>query len=119
MSLKRNGVRFEADGKEYQLRFSTNAMVAFQEDGGDPLLTGVTALEADPANTVLLRQIFWAGLSDQSLSKEDAGDIMGAVGQKEVFDLIGAAIKAAFPEIKKVSNAGKSKAVKARATAKI
>ncbi len=121
----RGAVPFEADGASYVLRFSTNAMVRYEDLTGETVREAFYALltarlpedgEAKPNVKKLLaqergtrkriRRLFWAGLSAASLSEDAAGEIIDAVGEDEAGRLLAEALKLAFPPPPKGDTAG-------------
>lgn len=99
-------VAFDADGKTYTLRFSSNAICELEERL-DKSFTKIgaelqAAVETDPASIRFgtLRAIFWAGLQDHhpDIDLAAAGDVMiAAGGAVQAMALIGGAFVAAFP----------------------
>lgn len=94
-------VGFTADGKEWSLRYSTNALCTLEDD----LDMGTAALVAelqkpDGVRMSTLRTVFWAGLQDrhQDVTREQAGEIMSEIGFANVGPLIGEAFAHAFAE---------------------
>lgn len=118
MSGVKKAVPFEAGGVEYSLRYSMNAMVAYQEQFNESLLDGLTELEANSTDMVRLRGAFWAGLYGQEVSKDQAGDIMDDLSFERVFELIREAAEAAFPPVETSGKAGAREAGKKKTTAK-
>lgn len=98
-------VEFEAVGKTYKLRYSTNAICEL-EDKLDRSFTSIArdivdaAKQPEKVRFGTLRAIFWAGLQDchPDLSVKDAGDLMVEVGGvAEAMQLISEAFVLAFP----------------------
>lgn len=96
----RGDIAFDADGKTWTLRYSTNALCELEDDLGE----GVAALGksmANPAGVKLktLRSLVWAGLRDHhaDLDKRQAGDLIDAAGAQRIGELVMEAFKAAFP----------------------
>jgi hypothetical protein len=96
---------FEADGKFYTLRFSTNAICEL-EDELDRGIVDIAAEMSSWANDSkrirlgFLRAVFWAGLRDAQpdIDIKAAGElILSAGGIATVSGLIGTAFERAFP----------------------
>jgi hypothetical protein len=87
-------------GTEYVLRFSTNDFASAETETGENIMAVLGSLgDTPPARH--LRLLFWCGLrhQDPAITIERAGEIMDEVGLSAVATAIGAAIKAAFPEV--------------------
>lgn len=94
-------VGFTADGREWVLRYSANALCTL-EDALD-MSTGEMVARLQDAGGVrmtTLRAVFWAGLQDhhKDVSKERAGELMDEVGYDKAGSLIGQAFARTFPE---------------------
>lgn len=96
MNSKRGAIGFEVEGVQRALRFTTNAMVKYQDEAGETLLAGLQELQDNPGDMRRVRLIFWCGL-DGSPTLEDAGDVMDELGFAEALTIIGRAAEAAFP----------------------
>lgn len=103
----RGRVPFSAGGKDYSLRFGTNAMARYQEitatlpDGdpakGETVMAALRRIEKDSDDIALLRRLFWVSV-EQDCTEAEAGDLMDEIGlQDRAGPLLGEAIKAAFP----------------------
>lgn len=91
----RGGVNFDALGKPWELRFTTNAICRIEERSGKSL-EAVLADTTEPGKrTLAYRLLLWAGIGGATL--ETAGDIMDDLGLVEVDRIISAALRAAFP----------------------
>ena len=95
MNTKRGAVSFETEGGARALRFSTNAMVSYQDATNETLMDGLQALQEKPGDMKRMRALFWAGLGGGAL--DEAGDIVDEIGLSEAFRLIGEAASLAFP----------------------
>lgn len=95
MNSKRGAISFETEGGQRALRFSTNAMVSYQDAMGETLMDGLQTLHENPGDMKRLRALFWAGLGAGSLA--DAGDLLDEVGMTEAFRIVGEAASLAFP----------------------
>lgn len=91
-------ITFTADGENYTLAFTINALCALEERLG----IGVSEIGEKLGGKVsigTLRAVFWAGLlAHHDLSEEAAGDIITSVGAARAGELIGQGFAAAFPE---------------------
>jgi hypothetical protein len=100
-------VAFEAGGRSYTLRFSTNAIVVM-EDHFDRGVNEISALLSDPGKLRIghVRAVFWAGLSDHhaAFTLQEAGAIIDAIGQARAVELIALAFSRAFPEAEAQAN---------------
>jgi len=93
-------VPFEAGGKDYKLRYTTNRLVALEAATGKDIMAWAESFAPNgdkpkvPSFTDM-RTLFHAGLWPQ-VGAEDAGDLMDAIGLEKVGTLIGEAFMAAF-----------------------
>ncbi|WP_172332496.1 hypothetical protein [Mangrovicoccus sp. HB161399] len=93
-----------ADGAtEYRLRFTTNAMVAFEEETGSSILSIAKSFDAGDEGAIkfsTVRLLAWASLlhGDRGITQEAAGDVIDACGFPAFMAAIGEAIHAAFPD---------------------
>lgn len=129
----RGAVAFEVDGQPYHLRFSTNAMVRYEDLSGETVREAFFALltaklpeegEKKPDLKKLLaqergikkrvRRLFWAGLSHKDMTEEDAGDLVDAVGEDEAGRILGEALKLAFPQPKEADEGNAPKAARGK-----
>lgn len=97
----RGEVGFDADGKEWLLRYSTNALCTLEDDLD--ISTGELVEKMQQPSGVrmsTLRAVFWAGLQDHhpEVTKEQAGDLMTEIGFANVGPLIGEAFTRTFPQ---------------------
>lgn len=92
----RGKVTFEAAGKEYALRFTTNRLCQLEQDSGQTVLALCAKLE-EPENVKFgdLRMIFRAGL-DGTHTLDQAGDILDEIGLQRGLMLAAQAMSAAF-----------------------
>ena len=114
---KRAAVTFDTEAGERSLRFTTNAMVRYQDKMDEPVWDGMTALYRSNASDFRrLRTIFWAAVShDADVSQEEAGDLIDEIGLETAFRLISKAFDLAFPTSKasdKETSGGNGKAPK-------
>ncbi|WP_108263290.1 hypothetical protein [Mangrovicoccus ximenensis] len=105
--------------EEYRLRFTTNAMVAFEEETGSSVLSIAKSFDAGDEGSIkfaTVRVLAWASLlhARPEVTQEEAGDVIDACGIAAFMSAIGDAIRAAFPE----DAGGKSRGNGRRAKAK-
>lgn len=98
MSSKRGAVVFEACGSNHTLAFTMNNMVRYQDVAGETLLAACTLIEQDPGDMRRLRRLFWAGLGSDTLTQDQAGELMDDLGFEGCVELIAQAAQAAFPQ---------------------
>ena len=92
-------VEFEADGKAYSMRLSTNAQVRYQRAAGETFLDGLTAVQENPSDLERLRRLIWASMSHaDNLTEDAAGDIMDEIGIEVAIAKLSEAVTAAFPK---------------------
>lgn len=102
MTKKRGAVSFKAGGETYKLKFSTNAMVLFEETHGvdftkvqdyfDQASHGAISFKA-------MRALLYAGLSDNhGITIEAAGGLIDELGFTDAMVKVAEAIQAAFPK---------------------
>ena len=93
--MMRGGVSFDALGKPFELRFTTNAICRVEEKSGQSL----EALLADTAvsgkRTLAFRTLLWAAIGGITL--ETAGEIMDEIGPVEVDRILAEGLRLAFP----------------------
>lgn len=97
MNSKRGSVPFEADGGKYALRYSTNAIVEFQDETKLTLADGLATLRGGSIDFKMLRALLWAGLRDMDKSLAEAGDILDALGVQRTYECVQEAVSLAFP----------------------
>ena len=99
MNSKRGGVTLTADGVEYVVKISTNAMVRYQDHTGESFLDGIAALQEHQGDIRRIRDLFWAGVSHiEDMTPEKAGDIMDDVGFATALEKVSDAAALAFPQ---------------------
>jgi len=92
-------VEFEAGGKAYSMRLSTNAQVRYQRAAGESLLRGLEQIQKDPSDIDRLRRLIWASMSHfDGLTEDQAGDIMDEVGIELAIAKLTEAVTAAYPQ---------------------
>jgi hypothetical protein len=104
-------IDFEAGGKSYSMRMTTNAQVRYQRAAGETLLRGLSAIQEDPSDTERLRRLIWASMSHiDGITEDDAGDIMDALGIEVAITKLSDAVTAAYPKASAdAGNGGRAK----------
>lgn len=100
----RGGVTFEAGGKAYSLRYTTNALCRLEEASGKPIGSLLSGMQDGGMSIATVRLVLWAGVSP-AVTVDHAGDMIDELGIDAVSDLITKAMEAAFPEAKSGGNA--------------
>lgn len=98
MNSKRGAVTFEACGQTHTLAFTMNNMVRYQDVAGETLLSACTLIEQNPGDMRRLRRLFWAGLGSDTMTHDQAGELMDDLGFQRCVGLIAKAAEAAFPQ---------------------
>ena len=88
-------VAFKAADAEYTLKFSTNAICELEE----LLNRGLNEIVSDLERLSTVRALLWAGLRAKhpDVTLKMAGEIIDKSGMVAATDVIGTALKAAFP----------------------
>jgi len=99
------------DGSEWRLAYTTNGLIAFEEETGTDVLA---LLNAGNLNLKSLRALVWAGLLEHQpgMSLAGAGQVIDACGIKPAADRAGQAVAEAFrmePASGKVSKSGNAR----------
>jgi len=83
------------DGCEWRLAYTTNGLIAFEEETGTDVLA---LLNAGNLNLRSLRALVWAGLLEHQpgMSLAGAGQVIDACGIKPAADRAGLAVAEAF-----------------------
>lgn len=93
----RGEASFEALGKQWTLRFNTNALAEFEEAAGVSLASLGTGMGIKQ-----LRALVWAGLGFHHRRLrggiENAGTMIDEVGAKEMAEVVTQAMSSAFPQ---------------------
>jgi hypothetical protein len=95
---QRGVVAFQANGREYSLRFGTNELCAIEAFTGKPIAQMVAELQSTPSITTMRAMI--AGGVRPSMSPAEAGDLIDMLGFDRIGELVGQALAVAFPERK-------------------
>ena len=97
----------KANGKvklndDYTLRYSTNAMVEFEDETGEEFLAIATKMQRGNVSFKMLRALVWAGLlhDDDEITTKQAGNIIDEVGFEEAIEKAVQAIEYMFPSSK-------------------
>lgn len=91
----RGAVSFDALGKSYELRFTTNAICRIEEKSGRSLEAVLADTTIPGKRTLTYRLLFWAAVGGITL--ETAGDIMDELGDVEVDRILAEGMRLAFP----------------------
>lgn len=92
---QRGEVPFTADGVDWTLRYSTNALCAIEAMVGKPVPALVEELQATPSLTTM-RAMFAGGVKP-AITQEQAGELIDTLGFDKAGELVGAALALAFP----------------------
>ena len=100
---KRNGsVKLKVGRKSMTLRFSTNAMVLFEDTHDVPFTRVMEYFERAGQGDIsfkAMRALLYAGLSDEhDISLEQAGELIDEIGFAVAMEKVAEAIMLAFPE---------------------
>lgn len=91
-------VPFSVADQDYTLIFTTNAIIALEEEIGQPI-SKVGEVLGDNVSLGALRNVLWAGLLDRhDLSKEQVGDLIDGIGMARAAELIADGMAKAFPQ---------------------
>lgn len=97
----RGEVAFEVDGKNYNLRYSANA-ICEMEDALKMSVNSIVKKMQDPdgMSIGIARTIFWAGLTDRhpDIDVKAAGALIDGLGISGATEMIGKAFTLAFGE---------------------
>ncbi|WP_139307532.1 hypothetical protein [Rhodovulum sp. ES.010] len=79
---------------------TTNKIVAWEEAEDEGLFETLSRLEEKPDAKGVFRTIrgLFRLLLEGEFTEDEAGDLMDELGQKRAGELLGAAVRAAFPE---------------------
>jgi hypothetical protein len=117
-NANRGEVSFEADGKEYTLRFSTNALCELEEKL-DTNFIEVAKRLSDQANVrlSLVRAVVWAGLRDRhsEITLEQAGDLISNVGMLKIMQLVAKSFERSFSDGKRGGEGASPRPLKSQA----
>lgn len=90
-------VSFEASGKVWTLRFGVNAIADLEERFDKPISAIFAEIDGRAPRIGTFRTLVQAGLTER-LTDTAVGDLMDEVGLARMGDLLGSAVKAAFPD---------------------
>lgn len=105
-------VSFDAQGKTWTLRYSTNALCELEEATGHGAIELANSMADETKIRISdLRYMLWAGLTDKhdGITVKEAGRLMDALGMDKAGPLIGEAFQAAFPSGGEAGEAEKGK----------
>lgn len=95
-------VTFEIDGETHAIALTTNAMARYQKETGETATAGFAEIEKAGQNAdfeaVRVRALFWAMLTPNVATVDEAGDMMDELTIPKVVQLIGEAAKLAYPQ---------------------
>ena len=89
-----NGIEFKANGTPYTLKMGTLAMARYERASGESIIDGLTKLETNPSILTILG-LFRAALSE-TLTEEEAADVIDELGFAHAVDLLGKAAARSF-----------------------
>lgn len=103
MNNRQDGeVGFEADGKQYVMRYSIDAICRLEEVAGKGIVAiSKELLDPDKMKMSTVRMVFWAGLVEHhpGITLREAGDLIPkAGGMNGVKTMLTAAFGASFPD---------------------
>lgn len=90
------GVEFEAQGRRLALRYSFKALKALETEAGRPATEALAGIGAGGIDLALLATVFRCGLVER-LTGEQVEDVIDEIGVQRAAELIGAAVRDAFP----------------------
>jgi hypothetical protein len=95
----RGETTFEANGKEYRVRFNWNVAAEYELPAGRPLSVGVQEILDGKVSARSLRAMLWAGLQENhpEVSLKHAGEMLGAIGVKKGLDVMLEAVQYFYP----------------------
>lgn len=87
-----------AGGKTYTLQFTINALCALEDELGGGSIADIGETMGNRPSLKMLRTLVWVGLQQhhKAVSKEEAGDIIDAVGIEAVSAAVMSAVTASF-----------------------
>lgn len=96
-------VSFEASGKTWSLRYSTNALCELEDDLDRGIGDVIESLQTSPRLN-MLRAVLRAGLSGHKVNQQQAGDLIDELGFDRTRELIGTAFARAFPPVEEAGD---------------
>lgn len=111
MSDLRGAVKFTAGGEDYALRFTTNAMVSYQEEFAETVVAAAEGLSEGGLDLRRVRGLLNAGMDPEPGLKR-AGEIIDQLGMIAAAELVAKAIEAAFPKVEGSAEGNEKKASK-------
>lgn len=107
MNSKQGAVSFEYEGRTCALRFTTNAMVSYQDEMDETVIEGVQGLGDGGIDLRRMRALVWAGFEGaERLSLQEAGQVIDHIGLEKAGELIAKSVELAFPEASKSADVG-------------
>lgn len=91
------GVDFEVGGRVRTLRYGLNALCNLEQQTGRKALEIFRSLDGDQMEIRVFRSVVQAGLSEK-LTAEDVGDLIDEVGIQNMAEILGRAVRLAFPD---------------------
>lgn len=109
--MKNDGVKFEALGQSWTLRFGINAWCDLEDRTGLGVTELLEQFQSKPSFN-LIRNCLWAGLQEASpdITLKDVGQLVDNLGIPKASALLAPALQAAFPEEKKQAAKAEGKA---------
>ena len=105
--VSRGRVPFEAGGAPRYLHFSLNAFCAYQEKFDGDIMDAFNGMNSGGTDFILMRRLFWVGLSHENLTEIEAGDVVGDLDLMAAMELLTKAIGAAMPDPDETDPQGK------------
>lgn len=104
----RGEVTFEANGQVWRMRFGINALADMEERTGLSVNEVFAALDGNAVRVSMLRTVVQAGLSRHhgDLTTVQVGDLIDEIGLVKMAELLGEAVKGAFPDAVGEAKAG-------------
>ncbi|MGL5934596.1 MAG: hypothetical protein ACRCZI_03120 [Cetobacterium sp.] len=99
----RGDVSFDASGKTWKLKFSTNAICELEDAIGIGVDSIASSMQNESAQKMkLLRAVLWAAMQDhhEGITKKQVGDLIDEIGFEVATQKMTEAFAAAFPESK-------------------
>jgi hypothetical protein len=93
----RGAVKFEAEGKTYSLRLTTNVLCGIEEETCRSIDALLAEMNLPGKRTVTFRYLFCRALGDRDMTLETTGDLIDSLGAEEADALLARALQAAFP----------------------
>ena len=100
MADPRGAVTLAHGDETYTMRFSINALCAFEEHVGKSLMQVFSEGEKAELSVTMIRSLVWAGLTEDKpdLTLKEAGEIIQNVGLEPMTEAMMEAVQASFPD---------------------